>query len=292
MRFFTAAISALLFTAGCVSACAQTVELVYLSTNPSVSYKEYFAYDYATGAATRIDAVGNIQTIDPNGVGSSGKAGAASLKPAEHLDFRNAIRMASVVMPQLIVKGIENDPNASLVTESGELGGPTYVGEYPTGSRLVSSEILKSAFNVPVVRVYYDLDDQQRLARIRYENSDRVQNFDLAEDSTAAISYVNSFGDGAWTLSDIRMNDSTDFDIFKPDYVAKLAQADAIEFADSKRTTQSITAATPEGANRIEQARDETLGTGLPQSTKRFALILTGLIVIAVGSLAWWKNRS
>lgn len=195
-------------------------------------------------------------------------------------------------MPQLIVNGIENDPNASLVTESGELGGPTYVGEYPTGNRLVSPEILKSAFNVPVERVYYDLDDQQRLARIRYENSDRVQNFDLAEDSTAAISYVESFGDGAWALSDFRMNDSTNFDIFKPDYVAKLAQADAIEFADSKRQTQSSAAATPKGADRIEQARDETLATGLPQSTKRFALIITGLIVIAVGSLAWWKNRS
>lgn len=195
-------------------------------------------------------------------------------------------------MPQLIVKGIENDPNASLVTESGELSGPTYVGEYPTGNRLVSSEILKGAFNVPVERVYYDLDDQQRLARIRYENSDRVQNFDLAEDSTATISYVESFGDGAWALSDIRMYDSTNFDIFKPDYVAKLAQTDAIEFADSKRQTQSIAAATPEGANRIEQARDATLATGLSQSTIRFALIITGLVVIAVGSLAWWKNRS
>lgn len=42
----------------------------------------------------------------------------------------------------------------------------------------------------------------------------------------------------------------------------------------------------------IRKRVSDTLDSGLSQSTKRFALILTGLLVIGVGSLAWWKNRS
>ena len=277
----------------CPSLCrAQTVELLYESTNPNAPYREYFAYDYKSGAATRIDAMGNVRSVDPSGAGSSGRAGESALKPDGSLSFLNAKRMASIVMPQLIVQGIQSDPKASLVTEVGALGGPTYTGEYPTGNRLISAEDLKGALSVPIERVYYDFDELNRLAQMRYESSDRIDRFDLADSSTSTLSYVRTFGNGSWVLKDVRVTDNSNLGIFRPEYIADLARAEALELSGIRASSQSERAATPEGQRELERIRDEAIGTGLSQSTKRFALILTGLIVIAVGSIAWWKNRS
>lgn len=272
--------------------CAQTVELVYESTNPNAPYREYFAYDYNSGAATRIDAVGHILSVDPSGAGSSGRAGEAELKPDGSLSFLNARRMASVVMPQLIVQGIQSDPRASLVTEAGVRGGPTYAGDYPTGNRLISADELKGALSVPIERVYYDFDEQNRLAQIRYESSDRIDRFDLADSSTSTLSYVKTFGNGSWVLRDVRVTDDSNHGIFRPEYVADLARAEALELSGIRASSQAAAAQEPEGIKSMERARDDALSDGVSVSTKHFALILTGLIVIAVGGLAWWRNRS
>lgn len=272
--------------------CAQTVELLYESTNPNAPYREYFAYDYKSGAATRIDAMGNVRSVDPRGIGSSGRAGEAGLKPDGSLSFLNAKRMASIVMPQLIVQGIQSDPKATLVTEAGVRGGPTYTGEYLTGNRLISAGELKGALSVPIERVYYDFDEQNRLAQIRYEDSDRIDRFDLADSSTSALSYVKTFGNGSWVLKDVRVSDNSNLDIFRPDSIADLARAEAIELSGIRASSQAAAAEEPEGIEGMERARDDALSDGVSVSTKRFALILTGLIVIAVGGLAWWRNRS
>jgi len=141
-------------------------------------------------------------------------------------------------------------------------------------------------------RVLFDLDDRGRLARIRYPDSGRETTFDLAEDSTAELSYVRSFANGAWVLEDVQIYPEGKPELFDPESVVKLARDMAFETAEARRVSQSEQPSTPEARQNLERLREEAIGTGLSQSTKRFALILTGLIVIAVGSLAWWRNRS
>lgn len=252
--------------------------------------REIFCFDLASGYATRIDAIGNISCY--NGVGGwNGKAGADSLDAAAWIDQSSAMRIASKVIPDLIIDGIQSDPSASLIGSPGPLGGPTYEGQYPQGNRLMRLEDFPDPSRVNMERTLFDLDDRGRLARIRHPDTGRETVFDLAEESTPEISYVKSFASGAWVLEDVQIYPEGKPELFDPVQVVLLAREMAFETAEARRQSQSERVATPEGRRELERIRDEAIGTGLSQSTKRFALILTGLIVIAVGSLAWWKHR-
>ncbi len=269
----------------------QTIELVYTSTNSEIPRHEYFAYDYETGAGTRIYSTGLIRSVDPTGIGSTGQAGAAWMQPAEHLTAENAKRMASVVMPQFLVEGIRNDPRADLVSETGEFGGPTYKGEFPAGQRLRSRAEFGNAISIPMEQVAFDFDGQDRLVQVRYGNDERVVRLDLAEDSTSDLSYVQTFADGAWALSEVRITPSTNHEVFTSAYITTLAASRAFELAAAIEGAQSEAASTPEGLRAMQRRRDAAMGGGASASAKRAALILSGIAIAAVGLFAWWKRR-
>ena len=277
-----------------LSICAQTVELQYESTSTSSDtvLREYFAYDYESGAAIRIDAVGNIYTITPDGQGYSGRAGVAYLKESPALNLRRAKRFASKVIPQLIVSDIESDDHASLVTDNGELGGPVYTGEYPLGERLMTKHDFPDGSPITYSRAFYDFDTQGRLARVRYEQTGREQTFDIAPSSTPDIPYLQTFGDGTWTLVGARIHGRSRPNIFDPDRVAEIARDHTFTLPVVHREAQPNNSPANDQKHAAESRRTNPFDKGVMESTKSLALIITGLIVICVGSLAWWKNRS
>ena len=207
-------------------------------------------------------------------------------------DRHKTRHLASKVFPQLIVENIDTDESATLIHLQGPLGGPTYEGVYPQGNRLLAIEDYPHPDRVRLERVIFDLDEQGRLVRIRHSETSHVTEFNLADEFTSQISIAKSFGDGGWMLEESQIYPNLRPELFELTRVIALARTLAFETADARRTEQSERAATPIGKKQMEDLRDDFLSTGLNQSTKRFALILTGLIVIAVGSLAWWKNRS
>ncbi len=145
---------------------------------------------------------------------------------------------------------------------------------------------------VPLRTTHFDLDTNGRLVRIHVPENDHDTRFDLAPASTAELSYVNSFANGSWILESVDIDSKGNLDTFNPQSVIERSRAIAFATAEARRRESVKEASTEEGRRKIERRVQEAQGTGLSQSTKRFALILTGLIVIAVGSLAWWKNRS
>lgn len=271
------------------TANAQTVSALY-SDSTNQSYFLFYAYDYQTNSAVRIDSRSEILLVVNNVVfkGRPGESRLASSEPAKPL---YAHRIASQVMPQLILNDIETVASLVQADATGPLGGPTLTGRFPQGNRLMPIEEYPDPSRVSFDQVLYDLDAHGRLAQIRYPESDRKTVFDLAVNSTKNISYLNSLSDGGWVLEEFIVHPDHN-SIFKSDQVIALARELAFRSAALKSIHDKVHAATSAGRNQLAQSRDVALGTDGPHVTQRFALIITGLIVIAVGSLAWWKNRS
>lgn len=80
-------------------------------------------------------------------------------------------------------------------------------------------------------------------------------------------------------------------DLFEPDAILPRIQALTQQNAEEEQALVAATLATPSGQKQMQEAQRPDNGI-FGWKSNRMALILTGLIVIAVGSLAWWKNRS
>lgn len=80
-------------------------------------------------------------------------------------------------------------------------------------------------------------------------------------------------------------------ELFEQDAVIALFQQISQQRAEADRAAVSQILETSEGQTDHRDAQQSTNGL-FGVSFNRLALIITGLIVISVGSLAWWKNRS
>ena len=80
-------------------------------------------------------------------------------------------------------------------------------------------------------------------------------------------------------------------DLFEPDAVLPMVQKFAQKRAVNEQAIVANILSTEGGQKQMQEAQRPDNGI-FGWKSNRMALILTGLIVIAVGSLAWWKNRS
>ena len=284
----------MLFVSGTgLAAQCQTVAITYAPSkeNSEVIIHEYFSYDYQSGAACRIDATGHITLLTPDGTGFTGQAGTDHLVPSDSINHNTAILVSSMVMPQLIVTGIDSDPAATVVRETGPRGGPTYAGEYPLGNRLLTADIFPSSSTPSTEKVLFDFDTEGRLVQLRHPATNRETLYDLDPDSTPELSYVKSFADAQWVLDSISIDKNGNPSIFDPDYVVTIARNMAFDDADQKRIAINEQMSTPNGRRIFENIRNKSIPQSISRSF-RLPLIFTGIIILAVGSLAWWKQRS
>lgn len=80
-------------------------------------------------------------------------------------------------------------------------------------------------------------------------------------------------------------------DLFEPDVMLARIQRLTQQHAEEEQALVAATLATEGGQEQMRESQEPDNGI-FGWRSNRVALILTGLIVIAVGSLAWWKNRS
>ncbi len=102
------------------------------------------------------------------------------------------------------------------------------------------------------------------------------------------LAIPKSFANGGWMLHNYEIYPEGRPDLFTPENVIVRARELLIAYNERKEALSQ----TPEAKRQVAKSLKQLGGDTAPYRTTRFALILTGLIVIAVGSLAWWKNRS
>lgn len=260
------------------------------STDASRVY--LYAYDFDSGSALRIEPPGDVLLIvTPEDV-YEGLAGASYLKQSALRNERSSLRIASQIFPQLIVNGIQSDSNARLLDTIGPLGGPTYEGDYPLGNRLMQLNELPTSASDQIRTASFDFDERGCLRRVTHQDTGRQIEFNLAEDSSPEFAYLNSFADGAWVLDHIQVNPWNREEFFEPEIVVRLARGIAFESAAKRLDSQITKAATQEGLSEMRRIAAKTRNTGSSQAHTRLALIITGILVIAGGCFAWWKNRA
>ena len=272
---------------------AQTITLTYRYDSNSNLPVEFFAFNFNADSVLRIAASGECVLITPSTGWMEGQAGTDGLNQIAEYKRLDALRIASTVMPQLyLAEASDIQQPRPVGNGTNEFDGSTLAGEFPNGQRLFRREDFPNPSATRMESVEFDLDAEGRLVRIRVPELNVDTRFDLAEDSNSTISYVRTFGDGHWKLQEVQIDPKGDRSIFEPANVVDRARKLAFAAAEAQRSQVQEAASTEEGMREIRHRVSETHDTGISQSTKRFALILTGLIVIAVGSLAWWKNRS
>lgn len=271
---------------------SQTIALTYrYVSNPALPV-EFIAYDFDTSSALRIAANGECSLISPTTGWMGGESGTDRLQRDADYTPLAALRLASLVMPQLLLSQAPGIADARQIDGyTNEFGGVTLSGEYPLGYRLFRTHDFPNPNDLPIHTVHFDLDMNGRLVRVHVPELDRETLFDLADGSSAALSYVKSFGDGQWQLEQVHIEPNGDLAIFDPENVIDRARDIAFAAAEAQRERSKKAASTKRGKSEIEKRVIESQNTGQPQSAN-FALIITGLIVIGVGSVAWWKNRS
>lgn len=268
--------------------------LTYRQQHSSLSSPvEFFAYDFDTGSALRIRAPGDIFLKSPRHGYLQATSGSSKLNQVSDYDVLSTLRMVSLVMPQVHlsrIPGIPMPKGDSAITNN--YGGITLTGTYPNGRRLMELDEYPIPSTVQQRLVHFELNSKGHLVSLLVPETGSNLTFDIAEDCPVDVPYAKSFADGAWVLEKAEINPESDLSLFEPENVVAMARSLAFEAAEAQRDRTTETASSEEGMREIRKRVSDTLDSGLSQSTKRFALILTGLLVIGVGSLAWWKNRS
>lgn len=254
---------------------------------------QYFGYDIATGAGFKIASDGRIFLYTPDGIGYKGTAGASQLTISADVDRYSIMQQCSAAFPQLHIVDIESDPNANQLQITSDYGGSVYEAVAPLGNRILPISFYPKGVTIPNYTAKFYFDTRHRLRQRDVIDSSTTEYYDYDDTNTAQLHPVESYLNGYWVLE----SDSTRFidradGIFQPDYIVEYARSNAFSHATSKFAEEEVLASKPSGQHELERRRKNVLDTRVSQSTKRFALILTGLIIIAVGSLAWWKNRS
>lgn len=229
----------------------------------------------------------NINLLTPNGSTLSGVAGASILQydNSDGLDALSFIRP----FPFLTEKYLKVLPQDTCKVSLSSGGNTIYESVLISGS--ISSTIrgLPEGFTAATQQVDYTFGPDGRLHSIHRHSTGETEILEYIDDAKdPRLAIPKSFASGGWVLHSYEIYPEGRPDLFTPEAVT--ARARDMFVAYNER--QSEMSQTPEAKRQLARSIEQLGGDSTPLRTTRFALILTGLIVVAVGSLAWWRNRS
>ena len=219
----------------------------------------------------------------------TGTAGMSVLMPSGNVSDR--LDCLSIVhqFPFLLPHYLDKLPQDTYRREQHSDGSVLYTCSLVSGSIAATIRGLPEGFTAASHQVDYKFDPSGRLHSIHRHSTDETEiltYIDDAKDQKLAI--PKSFANGGWVLHDYEIYPEGRPDLFTPEAVTARARDMLIAHNERQRELKQ----SPESQRQLAKSIEQLGGEASPHRTKRFALIITGLIVIAVGSLAWWKNRS
>lgn len=285
----------LLFTASMCAATLGTSE--FLSQTVVAEYgddsgmlAEVVAFDYATGATLRIEASGRILLYTPDGRGYEGVAGLADLRPSERVNAATSPAFATPAIPAAGLYQLEHFTGFERLGEDGPFGGPVFSGSFPLGDpALAQIDGGSTGFEYRELTVSYLLDERGYLREIRDQNEQAVHAFDAVDTHPPRHVAALSLAGGSLVLLDHRVAVEGDRSVFEPRAVAERARVMAFEQAEAERDAEREMFATDVGRTRMEHARNRQFDSS--SVGPRFALISTGVLLVAIGLVGWWKRR-
>lgn len=229
----------------------------------------------------------NINLLTPNGIIMTGVAGASILQHDrnDELDALSFIRP----FPFLIEKYLNELPQDTCEVSVSSGGNTIYECVLISGS--ISSTIrgLPDGFTAATQRVDYTFGPDGRLHSIHRHSTGETEILEYIDDAKdPRLAIPKSFASGGWVLHSYEIYPEGRPDLFTSEAVTARARDMLVAYNER----QSEMSQTPQAKRQLARSIEQLGGDSAPLRATRFALILTGLIVIAVGSLAWWRNRS
>lgn len=257
----------------------------------NVSFPNLYALDLATGAAYTVwlGRSGSFQITlrTPDGRFFEGPAGAAALIPIEHCDL--SPETFDEAFPFLLPALLSQLPAHAVRVETLDDGSTLYACTLISGSVATTIRGLPEGFTAATRRVDYTFGPDGRLHSIKRHDTGETETLEYIDDAKdPKLAIPKSFTNGAWILHEYEIHPGGRPDLFTPEAVTARARDMLIAFNERQEEMSQTLAARRQLTKSIEQLGGESA----PLRTTRLALILTGLIVVAVGSLAWWKHRS
>ena len=241
----------------------------------------------------KIDGNGEVLLFTPEREKMTGLAGESYFTNVGSGDPDKAIRIASMAFPDLHTLGFQSDPNIDFVESTGKYGGNVYIGEFPNGNRLLITTDLPDRFRPKTQSVLYHFDANHRLREIERPEAGYSTPIDYAEADSYDIQIADSIANGAWVYHSSEVYPNGKPELFSSSHATDYCRQRALALANSRRDAKQKELSTPEGRRAVLKRNTELHQLGNVASLPhRIPLIVAGSIICAIGSLAWWRNRT
>ncbi len=180
-------------------------------------------------------------------------------------------------------------PESAKQTEILSDGSTRYRCALIGGSLSLTANGLPEGFTSATKQIDYTFGPDGRLHSIYHHSTGETEILDYIDDAKdPRLAISSSLAKGGWVLHDYEIYSEGRPDLFTPEAVTSRARTMLISYNEQQKARLQ----TPEAKHQLEQSYERLGGETAPLRTIRLILILVGLTVIGVGSLAWWKNRS
>lgn len=222
-----------------------------------------------------------------SGTSLTGIAGASVLVPCEH----DSMSRLSLVQPFpfILAHYLEQLPAGTCVKEELPDGSTLYACSLISGSIEATIRGLPEGFTAATRQVDYNFGPDGKLKSIKRHDAGETEVLEYIDDAKdPRLAIPKSFANGGWVLHNYEIYPEGRPDLFTPEAVTARARDMLITYNER----QNAMSQTPKAKRQLERSIEQLGGDSAPLRTTRLALILTGLIVTAVASLARWKHRS
>lgn len=222
-----------------------------------------------------------------SGTSFTGIAGASVLVPGEH-DSTGRLSLVQP-FPFILAHYLEQLPAGTCVKEELPDGSTLYACTLISGSVATTIRGLPEGFTAATQQIDYTFGPDGRLHSIHRHSTGETEVLEYIDDAkNPKLAIPKSFANGGWILHNYEIYPEGRPDLFTPEAVTARAREMLIAFNERQEEMSQ----TPQAKRQLERSIEQLGGDSAPLRTTRLALILKGLIVTAVASIAWWKHRS
>lgn len=229
-----------------------------------------------------------ILFVDREGTFFEGRAGESSLIPSESDVNALPIHAFAEAFPFLLSELIPQLPDDAITVETQPDGTSVYSCQLISGGLGLTIRGLPEGFESVSREIRYTFSREGKLLSKHDVTNDLLEEFSYVDSDCPQLAIPSSFADGNWVISDFECYESFPAHVFDEAYITDRARTMLINYNEWQRERTQ----TPEAQRSLADSIDKLSGDPQPIYTRRWALIITGILVIAVGFLAWWKNRA
>ena len=230
----------------------------------------------------------DILFVDRHGNTFEGRAGESTLLPCDSGESGLPTHTFADAFPFLLSEMVPQLPDEVVTFESRPDGTSVYTCQLLSGGLGLTIRGLPEGFVSESREIKYTFSSEGKLISKHDSSNDLLDEFTYAESDCPQLAIPASFSNGNWVLTKYECYESFPSDVFSEEYITDRARNMLVSHNERRNERMS----TNQVQKEITELQNELSGNSAQAKTKQWALVITGLLVIGVGSLAWWRNRS